>query len=235
MSTRQSLPSANILHKKRPLVTRHVFLMQDATILTLARFSSDSDPSEGAEHFVSARPGHQPQHPLWNSQGPTERPLGPSRQWASLQHGLQSTTSAGLTTRHCLKLSLFSLSSAARRLMWKKVNVVPCFFLRYSSFVSFPCCGWTLLLLKLNCWFPQGKDDVTGEPLIQHDDDKPEALMARLRQYKDVAKPVIDLYKSVQMFLFFFCPTAKLQPCCSCIPCNKVVQEICNINPTWLS
>ncbi|KAG8003188.1 Adenylate kinase 4 [Nibea albiflora] len=43
----------------------------------------------------------------------------------------------------------------------------------------------------------QGKDDVTGEPLIQHDDDKPEALMARLRHYKDVAKPVIDLYKSV--------------------------------------
>ncbi|KAM6921895.1 adenylate kinase 4, mitochondrial [Xenentodon cancila] len=42
----------------------------------------------------------------------------------------------------------------------------------------------------------QGKDDITGEPLIQHDDDKPEALMARLRQYKEVAKPVIDLYKS---------------------------------------
>ncbi|CAI5637269.1 unnamed protein product [Oreochromis niloticus] len=36
----------------------------------------------------------------------------------------------------------------------------------------------------------QGKDDITGEPLIQHDDDKPEALMARLRHYKDVAKPV---------------------------------------------
>lgn len=44
---------------------------------------------------------------------------------------------------------------------------------------------------------PQGKDDVTGEPLVQHDDDKPEALMARLRHYKDVAKPVMDLYKSV--------------------------------------
>ncbi|XP_041862125.1 adenylate kinase 4, mitochondrial [Melanotaenia boesemani] len=42
----------------------------------------------------------------------------------------------------------------------------------------------------------QGKDDVTGDPLIQHDDDKPEALMARLRHYKEVAKPVIDLYKS---------------------------------------
>ncbi|XP_068599293.1 adenylate kinase 4, mitochondrial [Brachionichthys hirsutus] len=43
----------------------------------------------------------------------------------------------------------------------------------------------------------QGKDDITGEPLIQHDDDKPEALMARLRLYKDVAKPVIDLYKKL--------------------------------------
>lgn len=42
---------------------------------------------------------------------------------------------------------------------------------------------------------PQGKDDITGEPLIQHDDDKPEALMARLRHYKELAKPVIDLYK----------------------------------------
>uniref|UniRef100_A0A1A7YUS6 GTP:AMP phosphotransferase AK3, mitochondrial n=1 Tax=Iconisemion striatum TaxID=60296 RepID=A0A1A7YUS6_9TELE len=42
----------------------------------------------------------------------------------------------------------------------------------------------------------QGKDDITGELLIQHDDDKPEALMARLRHYKEVAKPVIDLYKS---------------------------------------
>lgn len=49
---------------------------------------------------------------------------------------------------------------------------------------------------------PQGKDDVTGEPLVQHDDDKPEALMARLRHYKDVAKPVTDLYKSVYKTLF---------------------------------
>lgn len=42
----------------------------------------------------------------------------------------------------------------------------------------------------------QGRDDISGEPLIQHDDDKPEALVARLRHYKDVAKPIIDLYKS---------------------------------------
>lgn len=42
----------------------------------------------------------------------------------------------------------------------------------------------------------KGKDDVTGEPLVQSEDDKPEALMARLRHYKDVAKPVLDLYKA---------------------------------------
>lgn len=41
-----------------------------------------------------------------------------------------------------------------------------------------------------------GMDDVTGEPLVQQEDDKPEAVAARLRQYKDVAKPVIELYKS---------------------------------------
>uniref|UniRef100_A0A452TSL6 Adenylate kinase 4 n=1 Tax=Ursus maritimus TaxID=29073 RepID=A0A452TSL6_URSMA len=41
-----------------------------------------------------------------------------------------------------------------------------------------------------------GFDDITGEPLVQQEDDKPEAVAARLRQYKDVAKPVIELYKS---------------------------------------
>lgn len=80
--------------------------MQDTTIFILARFSSDSDPSEGAQHFVSARPGHQPQHPLWNSQGPTEWPLDPSGQWESLQHGLQPATSAGLSHSAALSRSL---------------------------------------------------------------------------------------------------------------------------------
>ncbi|EOA93046.1 Adenylate kinase isoenzyme 4, mitochondrial, partial [Anas platyrhynchos] len=44
--------------------------------------------------------------------------------------------------------------------------------------------------------FPQGIDDLTGEPLVQREDDKPEAVAARLRKYKDAAKPVIELYKS---------------------------------------
>lgn len=50
---------------------------------------------------------------------------------------------------------------------------------------------------------PQGRDDISGEPLIQQDDDKPEALVARLRHYKDVAKPIIDLYKYVHPSLHF--------------------------------
>ncbi|XP_007646949.1 adenylate kinase 4, mitochondrial isoform X1 [Cricetulus griseus] len=41
-----------------------------------------------------------------------------------------------------------------------------------------------------------GVDDITGEPLVQQEDDKPEAVAAKLRQYKDAAKPVIELYKS---------------------------------------
>ncbi|NXI25909.1 KAD4 kinase, partial [Sterrhoptilus dennistouni] len=42
----------------------------------------------------------------------------------------------------------------------------------------------------------QGVDDLTGEPLVQRQEDRPEAVAARLRKYKDAAKPVIELYKS---------------------------------------
>ncbi|NWR94065.1 KAD4 kinase, partial [Furnarius figulus] len=42
----------------------------------------------------------------------------------------------------------------------------------------------------------RGIDDLTGEPLVQREDDRPEAVAARLRKYKDAAKPVIELYKS---------------------------------------
>uniref|UniRef100_A0A8C9QPS5 Adenylate kinase 4, mitochondrial n=1 Tax=Spermophilus dauricus TaxID=99837 RepID=A0A8C9QPS5_SPEDA len=41
-----------------------------------------------------------------------------------------------------------------------------------------------------------GIDDITGEPLVQQEDDKPEAVAAKLRRYKDAAKPVIELYKA---------------------------------------
>jgi adenylate kinase len=40
----------------------------------------------------------------------------------------------------------------------------------------------------------EGKDDVTGEPLIQRDDDKEETVRARLKVYHDQTEPLIDYY-----------------------------------------
>ncbi|XP_045451329.1 GTP:AMP phosphotransferase AK3, mitochondrial [Melitaea cinxia] len=40
-----------------------------------------------------------------------------------------------------------------------------------------------------------GKDDVTGEDLIQRPDDKPEAVQKRLEIYESVTRPVINYYK----------------------------------------
>lgn len=39
-------------------------------------------------------------------------------------------------------------------------------------------------------------DDTPGEPSVQREDDSPEAVAARVIQYKHVAKPVIELHKS---------------------------------------
>jgi adenylate kinase len=39
-----------------------------------------------------------------------------------------------------------------------------------------------------------GKDDVTGEALIQRDDDKEETVRARLQVYHDQTEPLIDYY-----------------------------------------
>jgi len=40
----------------------------------------------------------------------------------------------------------------------------------------------------------EGKDDVTGEDLIQRDDDKEETVRARLKVYHDQTEPLIDFY-----------------------------------------
>lgn len=39
-----------------------------------------------------------------------------------------------------------------------------------------------------------GKDDVTGEDLVQRDDDKPEIVAQRLKIYEEMMKPVVDYY-----------------------------------------
>ena len=40
----------------------------------------------------------------------------------------------------------------------------------------------------------EGKDDETGEPLIQREDDKPETVLKRLAVYHDQTKPLSDFY-----------------------------------------
>jgi len=40
----------------------------------------------------------------------------------------------------------------------------------------------------------EGKDDVTGEDLIQRDDDQEETVKARLKVYHDQTEPLIDFY-----------------------------------------
>lgn len=41
----------------------------------------------------------------------------------------------------------------------------------------------------------EGKDDDTGEDLVQRPDDKPDAVKKRLEIYESVTRPVIDFYK----------------------------------------
>ena len=42
----------------------------------------------------------------------------------------------------------------------------------------------------------EGKDDVTGEPLIQRDDDREETVKKRLDVYHSQTKPLVDFYSS---------------------------------------
>lgn len=41
-----------------------------------------------------------------------------------------------------------------------------------------------------------GKDDVTGEDLVQRDDDKPEIVAKRLQVYEEMMNPVLDYYRA---------------------------------------
>ena len=41
-----------------------------------------------------------------------------------------------------------------------------------------------------------GKDDVTGEPLVQRSDDNEETVMKRIKTYHDQTKPLIEYYSS---------------------------------------
>ena len=43
----------------------------------------------------------------------------------------------------------------------------------------------------------EGKDDETGEPLIQRDDDKEDTVTERLRVYREQTQPLVGFYQSI--------------------------------------
>lgn len=51
----------------------------------------------------------------------------------------------------------------------------------------------------------EGKDDETGEDLIQRDDDKPEAIRHRLEVYREATEPLIQYYRDKGLVMDLMC------------------------------
>ncbi len=66
---------------------------------------------------------------------------------------------------------------------------------RMSGRRSHPASGRTYHV-KFNPPKNEGKDDVTGEPLIQRDDDKEETVKKRLEVYAAQTRPLVDYYSN---------------------------------------
>ena len=49
--------------------------------------------------------------------------------------------------------------------------------------------------VKFNLPKAEGRDDATGEPLIQRDDDKPDTVRKRLDVYRQQTRPLVDYYQ----------------------------------------
>lgn len=64
---------------------------------------------------------------------------------------------------------------------------------RMSGRRSHPASGRTYHV-KFNPPKVEGKDDVTGEPLVQRDDDKEETVRKRLEVYSQQTRPLVDYY-----------------------------------------
>lgn len=48
-----------------------------------------------------------------------------------------------------------------------------------------------------------GRDDVTGEELVQREDDKPETVRKRLEIYDECIKPMADFYRKIGILVEF--------------------------------
>ena len=66
---------------------------------------------------------------------------------------------------------------------------------RMSGRRSHPASGRTYHI-KFNPPKAEGKDDVTGEPLVQRDDDKEETVKKRLDVYSNQTRPLVDYYSN---------------------------------------
>ena len=66
---------------------------------------------------------------------------------------------------------------------------------RMSGRRSHPASGRTYHI-KFNPPKAEGKDDVTGEPLVQRDDDKEETVKKRLDVYSSQTRPLVDYYSN---------------------------------------
>ena len=64
---------------------------------------------------------------------------------------------------------------------------------RMSGRRSHPASGRTYHV-KFNPPKAEGKDDVTGEPPVQRDDDKEDTVRKRLQVYNDQTRPLVDYY-----------------------------------------
>jgi adenylate kinase len=66
---------------------------------------------------------------------------------------------------------------------------------RMSGRRSHPASGRTYHV-KFNPPKTAGVDDVTGEPLVQRDDDREETVIKRLQVYADQTRPLVDYYST---------------------------------------
>jgi adenylate kinase len=71
---------------------------------------------------------------------------------------------------------------------------------RMSGRRSHPASGRTYHI-KFNPPKAEGKDDVTGEPLVQREDDKEEVIARRLEVYEEQTAPIIAFYRSEGILL----------------------------------
>jgi adenylate kinase len=65
---------------------------------------------------------------------------------------------------------------------------------RMSGRRTHPASGRTYHV-KFNPPKKEGRDDATGEPLVQRDDDKEETVRNRLEVYRRQTRPLIDFYR----------------------------------------